>query len=497
MSNKIIARKVNEVFLKLQTTKSIEMDLYGHFAEFAENYIFHPKVKMGFWDGRIRHYDKVNSLLPTGLLPKLSKYCKLNQIELEYDFDVSEMFNEITDEELYDFYDEVIPKDSELYPRDYQHNTILKALTNKRGICRLATSAGKSFIQYLICRKLLKEDRKILFIVPNVSLVEQMYSDFISYGYSEIDSTVCKLHGQVKKDTINFNKPILLTTWQSLQGKKPSFFERYDSLICDETHLAAAQILNNISKYCVNCDIRIGLTGTMPANKATAQTIIGMLGPIVYDVTTKELIDRGFASDVEINNVLLKYDNSFKVARTYDEEMNFISSYKPRQKILNKIVDASGKGTNTLILVHKIDHLEETYKYLYENYGTKYSVYKIYGEIKATDRETIRKKMESSGDVLLVATYSTLSTGWSVKRLHNIVFYSSYKSKIKILQSIGRGLRKHESKESMILWDVVDDLRYQHGTKLVDNYIFKHFKARKTYYEEQGFKFTDSLFKLS
>lgn len=496
MSNIITVRKINEVYLKLKTTKSIEMDLYGFFAEFAENYIFHPKVKLGYWDGRIRHYDKVNSLLPIGLLPKLSKYCRENSIELEYDFDVSEMFSDITEDSLYDFYDEIIPKDSDMYPRDYQHNTIFKSLNNKRGICRLATSAGKSFIQYLICRKLLKEDRKILFIVPNISLVEQMYSDFLSYGFDDINSYVCKLHSQVKRETINFNLPILLTTWQSLQGKKPSFFENYDSLIIDEGHLSSGNTIQSICKYCVNCDFRIGLTGTMPTNKATEQTIISMLGPIIYDVTTRELIDRGFASDVVINNVLLKYDNSFKVNRTYDEEMKFVTTYKPRLKVLNKIIDDSTKGHNTLILVHKIDHLEETYKYLIDTYGDKFSVYKIFGEIKATERETIRKKMESEGNVLLVATYSTLSTGWSVKRLHNIIFYSSYKSKIKILQSIGRGLRKHDSKESMTLWDVVDDLRYKYGNKEVDNYIFKHFKARKTYYEEQGFNFTDSLFKL-
>lgn len=494
--NRITVRKLNEVYLKLQTTKSIEMDLYDFFSEFAENYMFHPKWKQHFWDGKIRHYDRQNSLLPIGLLPKLSKYCHQNDIDLILDFPTDEMFSSIEEDELYDFYDEVIPKDSELYPRDYQHNTILKSLTNKRGICRLATSAGKSFIQYLICRKLLKEDRKILFIVPNISLVEQMYSDFVSYGFLDVDSVVCKLHSQVKKDKINFNLPILLTTWQSLQGKRAQFFEKYDSVIIDECHGVQGNTIQTICKYCVNADIRLGLTGTMPVNKATYQTIVGMLGPVVYDVTTRELIDRGFASDVKINNVLLKYDNSFKVSRTYDEEMKFISSYKPRFKVLNKIIDESESGLNTLILVHKIEHLEETYKYLQDNYGMKYSVYKIFGEIKASDRETIRKKMEVSGNVLLVATYSTLSTGWSVKRLHNIVFYSSYKSKIKILQSIGRGLRKHESKESMVLWDVVDDLRYKIGKKEVDNYIFKHFKARKSYYEEQGFSFVDILFKF-
>ena len=232
MSNKIIARKVNEVFLKLQTTKSIEMDLYGHFAEFAENYIFHPKFKQHFWDGLIRHYDKVNSLLPTGLLPKLSKYCKLNQIELEYDFDVSEMFNEITDEELYDFYDEIFPKEISIYPREYQHIAIHKAIMNKRGITEACVGAGKSIMIYTISRRLLEDDKNIILIVPNISLVEQMYSDFEEYGWKDIDSYVCKLHNNIKKPDLT--KQFLITTYQSVVNKKPQMFEKYDALIIDE-----------------------------------------------------------------------------------------------------------------------------------------------------------------------------------------------------------------------------------------------------------------------
>lgn len=490
----ITLSKINEVYLKVNASRSMLMNLYDFFSEYAENYIFHPKYKQHFWDGKIRAFDKSNGFLPIGLLPKLSKYCKNNNIELIFDFDLDEFFTDIDDDVLYDLYDEVIPKDSELYPRDYQHNTILKSIRNKRGICRLATSAGKSFIQYLMCRWLLKQDRKILFIVPNITLVDQMYNDFIEYGYSDIDNNVAKLHSQIKKT--DFGLPVLLTTWQSLQNKGPKFFEKFDTLIIDEVHLSSGQTIQTICKYCVNADFRIGLTGTMPVNKATEQTIFGMLGPIIYDVTTKELIERGFASSVVIKNIMLKYDNSFKVNRNYDEEMKFVTTFKPRFKVIDKIINATEKGKNTLILVHKIDHLEETYKELLDKYGNEYSIYKIYGEVKATDREHVKVKMESEGNVILVATYSTLSTGWSVKRLHNIVFYSSYKSKIKILQSIGRGLRKHETKDSMVLWDVVDDLRYRYGSKEIDNYIYKHFKSRKSYYDEQGFSYTDESFKL-
>lgn len=270
-----------------------------------------------------------------------------------------------------------------------------------------------------------------------------------------------------------------------------------NNIVVSNCHGSTAVSIQDISKKCVNSEYRLGFTGTLPENKSSKQTIIGHLGPVTFNVTAKELIDQNVLSKINIENVVIKYPKEYCVSMDYDTEMNFVTKYDKRKRILNMIVDKGTVGENTLILVNKIDHLKQTEEYLQSCYGLSHSVYVIYGDIKADVRESIRKKINSQGNVILIATYATASTGLNIPRLHNIVFYSSYKSKIKILQSIGRGLRKHESKESMILWDVVDDLRYQHGTKLVDNYIFKHFKARKTYYEEQGFKFTDSLFKLS
>lgn len=270
-----------------------------------------------------------------------------------------------------------------------------------------------------------------------------------------------------------------------------------NGIVVSNCHGSTAVSIQNVSQKCVNAEYRLGFTGTLPENKASKQTIIGNLGPVTFNVTAKELIDQNVLSKISIKNVIIKYPKELCVGMDFNSEMDFVSKYEPRKKILDQVVKSGSNGENSLILVNKIEHLKQTEEYLKNSYGLSHSIYVIYGEIKSDIRETIRKKINSEGNVILVATYATASTGLNIPRLHNIVFYSSYKSKIKILQSIGRGLRKHESKESMILWDVVDDLRYQHGTKLVDNYIFKHFKARKTYYEEQGFKFTDSLFKLS
>lgn len=266
--------------------------------------------------------------------------------------------------------------------------------------------------------------------------------------------------------------------------------------IVSNCHGSTATSIQNISRKCVNADYRLGFTGTLPDNLASKQTVVSYLGPVTFNVTAKELMDREILSKIKIKNILLKYPDECRINRDYNSEMEFVTKYKNRTKVLDKIFDSSRDKENTLILVNKIDHLQETEKYLKNKYGTTHSVYVIYGEIKADVRENIRKKINLEGNVILVATYATASTGLNIPRLHNIVFYSSYKSKIKILQSIGRGLRKHETKDSMVLWDVVDDLRYRYGSKEIDNYIYKHFKSRKSYYDEQGFSYTDESFKL-
>lgn len=490
----ITVRKLNEVYVKLETTKSIEMDLNGYFAEFADNYIFHPKYRCGRWDGKIRAFNPSDKLLPFGLLPKLSTYCKANNIKLNLQLNVDELFNNIEEEELYDLYDTIFSKESGIYPRDYQHTAILKSLMNKRGITLAATGSGKSNIIYSISRYLLSKNKVTILIVPNVSLVNQMYSDFQEYGWNDIDKHVSKLYSGLTPD---FTKPMLITTWQSIQTKHPEFFKRYDGLILDETHNVRGLEIQNICKKLVNADYRLGFTGTMPPNKADFQTVTSFLGQIIFNISAKELMDRDVLSQIKINNLVLKYDKQYCVnTRDYDSEMKFINSYDKRMSVLNHIIDKNKERENTLFLVHKIDHLKSIEEYLKQHYGNTHSVYVIFGEVKADERELIRKKINDEGNVLLVATYATASTGLNIPRLHNVVFFSSYKSKIKILQSIGRGLRKHDTKDGMLLWDVVDDLRYSHGSKNVDNYVYRHFKSRKQYYEEQGFEFSDSQLKI-
>lgn len=490
----IIVSKVNEVHVRLNTTKSVEMNLKDFFSEFANNYIFHPKYKMGLWNGKIYAYNPMDHLLPIGLLPKLSHYCKNNNVELKLDFDTSCLYNKIDEEELYDLYDSIFSIESGVYPRDYQHTAIVKSLSNKRAIIEASVGAGKSAIIYSIVRYLINHGKKIILLVPNVALVNQMYSDFVEYGWTDIESFCSKLYSGIKPD---FEKALLITTWQSVQYKKQNFFSNYNSIMVDETHGLKSNQMAEISKKCVNAEFRNGFTGTMPPNKSDYQTVVSFLGPVCFNISTKELIDRNVLSKIKIKNLIVKYKPEYcNALRDYDSEMKFVSSYEPRTKVLDHIIEQNTNNENSLILVHKIDHLKNTEEYLKKKYGNTHKIYVIYGEVKADEREDIRIAARSEGNVLIIGTYATLAVGWNLPRLHNIIFYSSYKSKIKVLQSIGRGLRKHETKDSMTLWDVVDDLRYARGNKTVDNFIYRHFKVRKQYYEEQGFPFTDSMIKI-
>lgn len=482
-TDQITISKLNEVTAILKCSDSQAMEMYNYFAEYAPNYIWHPRYKAGFWDGKLRFFNKQTKQLPFGLLPNLARFCAKFQYSIEFEFDPATLSGKFPEDDLYKVYDDIFSLESGIYPRDYQHNSILKSLNSCRGINRLSTGAGKSVIIYTLSRIYTAQKKKTILIVPNVSLVEQMYSDFKLYSGKDPSDYATKLYAGQNPD---FNKPVLITTWQSIQTKHQDFFKKYDSLLIDECHQSKSTVLQDICKKCVNAKNRLGFTGTMPDNPADKMTIVGALGPVIYDLAAKTLMEREVLAQIKIKNIVLDYPQEYRVpGRSFDSEQDLVYSLKRRNQVLLEVFKQIPKTENVLILVHKIDHLKEIETFLNINGRKKVEI--IYGEVNALDRERIRNDMDSVEGMDLVASYGTLSTGISVKRIHHIIFFSSYKSKIKILQSIGRGLRTHSSKEHMTLWDIVDDLRYTYQGKKVDNYIYRHWKSRKSYYDEQGF----------
>jgi superfamily II DNA or RNA helicase len=493
--------KINEVYFQIRNlTKSSALEIKEYFSCKIENFWFHPKVKAKLWDGTVSFYNWKDQTIPIGLFPQFIKFCKKFNYQYKLNFNKEDIINEISEEKFEEFY-KVIFKDSSFEPRDYQDECIKKALRMKRGVIESPTGSGKSLNIYSIIRFILGiAEGKILLIVPNINLVNQMFSDFDEYGWKQADF-YCSLVFH-KSQKINWNKQIIISTWQSIYKKSPDFFEKFQAVIVDETHTATCQSINTILKKCINAEYRIGVTGTIPDSLISQYTIYGYLGPKIFSLTSSELIDKGILSKIKIANLILKYPDEIKYnywhddkgnieANSYQEELEIIYKNENRNKVFNYIIENVDKDQNILILCHKIDHLKNIKSYLMENFPL-YEIYEIYGKTESEERERIRKLTNIQGKTIILGTFATMSTGINIKRLHHVIFASSYRSKIKVLQSIGRGLRTHETKSHLIVWDIVDDLTWEHdwkGSKVLHkNHVFKHWKERLQYYEKQGFK---------
>lgn len=490
----ITLKKYDDVYFQAILDKPQYFELRKFLTFKAKDYLFSPKFKAGIWDGNITYLDK-DGKFPIGLYSKFCEFCEKFSYKHILDFPKNSFGNKMSDETLESFLDVVFPPDVNIYPYDHQIEAISKAIQFGRGVLNLATSSGKSLIIYSLVRYLLARNKRLIIIVPNISLVEQLYSDFKNdYGWENAGKHVCLNYGGKQLD---LSKSILLTTWQSVYKNDDQFFSVFDSLIVDEAHSMKGKSISEIGKKCSKADFRIGLTGTMPENEADFSAVVGYLGPVIHKVMSKELIDKGIISQIKIKNLLVRYPEEMKVARkNYQKEVDDIGNYPNRNKALDHIINSVKPKENVLILVTKIEHLRGVKLYIEKNFK-KRTVYEIYGKTDGDAREEIRRKLEKEEDAILVASYGTFSTGANVKKLHHIVLYSSYKSQIKVLQSIGRGLRKHETKEFVTIWDVVDDLRYTDGRKTFKNHTYRHWEQnRLKYYEEQQFDYTNDVISI-
>lgn len=352
-------------------------------------------------------------------------------------------------------------------------------------------NSGKSLVLYGVIRFLLNiyPTKKILLVVPNISLVKQLAKEFEDYGFENVMDYISPLfNGQ----TYDAKKPILISTWQSIYKRPMVFFKDFCGVLIDECQTVKSTSILAILKKCMNAEYRLGFTGTLPEDQAHLKTIIGYLGPTLYNYTYKEAMDQNVVSNIKIANILLKYPEvvkKYNKGRPYNEEVDYVTTYEPRNKVFKFIFDKLKIGDNVLILCHKIEHLKNIKKYLEDNIKDR-EIYEIYGKTKADDRESIRQDMDQNKGKILVATFKTMAVGVNIRRIDHIIFASSYKSKILILQSIGRGLRKYDGKKFMVLWDLVDDLTLESKKGSIHkNHIYKHYEQRLGYYDENSFKY--------
>lgn len=483
----LIIEKVNSSCVHLVCEDGLSHRFYNVFSAYAPGYRFNPRFKLHVWDGKVRCYNPITQILPIGLLNNLLIWCDQHKIEYSMQGFDKPLRDNIDKAELEKQMNSYIT--AGFQARDYQVNAVHAALTNRRGVLLSCTGSGKSLMIYTFLRYLLdnKDVHRAILIVPSVSLVEQMFSDFRDYGWDDLEDHVEMLYSG-KKPT--FKKEILISTWQSLEKEDPEFFEVYDACVVDECHQAKCNVVTRLLKLMHNAEYKIGTSGTLPTEISEQLQINSVIGNVLFELKSCELIARGYLTKLNIAAIFLKYPLSFieeNKERTYPEEVKMVEEYPNRNKVLNFIIDHTSPMNNMLILVNHRNHLKDVEDYLHKNYPEK-KVSIITGDVKAKVREEIRVGIEDEDGTILLATYQTMSTGVNIPKLHAIMLFSNSKSRIKVLQSIGRGLRKHNSKNKVIIYDIVDDLSYKKRTgRIAKNYCMQHFDERSRYYIEQEF----------
>jgi len=478
----LVVEKVNETYLKVDCSRGIAQELNEFFSFFAPGYKFMPAFKRRQWDGRIRLFNSRNNGLYVGLLQYLKAFCDERDYDLEYNADL-ELQEEFSFQEAMEFSHTLgLPFE----PRKYQLEAFTHSVRNNRSMILSPTGSGKSLIIYLLSRFY---NEKTLIVVPTVSLVRQMYSDFKDYGYKR----ECKLiSAGVDKEVIE--EDITITTWQSIYQMPKKWFDQFDVMIGDEAHLFKAKSLTTIMTRLSECKYRFGFTGTLDGTETHKLVLEGLFGQVKSFVKTKQLIENNTLADLKIKILVLKYNEQTRKIHKGDkfhDEMDFITQNQKRNNFISNLT-LSLEG-NTLVL---FSFVEKHGKVLYDLVSSKVpkgrQVFFVFGGTDADTRESIRAITEKESNAIIIASYGTFSTGINIRNLHNVVFASPSKSRIRNLQSIGRGLRKSDSKTVCTLYDIADDL--QHNKSV--NHTLRHLYERVKIYNEEQFDYKIYKIKL-
>ena len=466
--------KVNEVFMQVHCDDGLARDLYDFFSFTVPNAKFMPSVKNRYWDGKVRLYSIKTNKIYIGLLPYVDTFCR----ERGYDFEgIEDVIGEKNTEHLGVETLEPWLHDLKLpfEPRDYQLDAFNTTIKYGRQLLLSPTASGKSLIIYLLARYY---NKKTIVIVPTTSLVEQMAKDFIDYGY---DKDICKIYsGQPV-----FDADITITTWQSFSKAPKDVMQSFDVVVGDEAHLFKATTLKGILEKMKDTAIRIGTTGTLDGSEVHRLQLEGLFGPVKKVISSKELMDKGTIANIDIDCIVLKHNKQKKM--TYQEEMDYLVMNDERNLFIVNLVK-SLKG-NTLVLFQYVEKHGVILHSMMSHTDMGGNLHYVYGGTDTEDRESVREIVEQSKEDTILASYGTFSTGVNIKKIDNIVFASPSKSRIRNLQSIGRGLRKTEGKNNMRLFDIADDLQYE-------NYTLNHLKERINIYNEENFPYNIKQFDL-
>ena len=479
MSHLIIAKK-NEVFITIDAEPHVYYELADQFTFEVPGAKFMPQYRSKHWDGKIRLFNIQTKEIYVGLLDKVVQFCKDH--EYTYEFMENKYYGlpfetnpTISEEGVKDYMTAI----SKYKPRDYQIDGVHGALKHNRRLLISPTASGKSLMIYSIVRYYAERGQNILIVVPTTSLVEQMYKDFADYGW-DVDSYCHKIYAGRERET---NSQVIITTWQSIYKLPRKYFEKFSVVIGDEAHQFKSKSLISIMSKLCDAKYRFGFTGTLDGSQTHKWVLEGLFGPSYKIIRTEELMKKGHVATLDINVLLLKHPpNKFE---TFEDEVQYIINHERRNKFIrNLALDLKG---NTLILFARVEgHGEPLYEMINSNIvDVERHVFFVHGGVDTQDREKVREITEKEDNAIIVASYGTFSTGINIKNLHNIIFASPSKSRIRNLQSIGRVLRKGNQKTRATLYDIADDI----SSNSRKNYTLNHLIERIKIYNEEKFNY--------
>ena len=479
MSHLVISKK-NEVYLYVDSEIHIYYELADQFTFEVPGAQFSPAYKKKFWDGKIRLFNTQNGQIYVGLLDRVIQFCKDHGYTYEFKDNKHygtpfEINPNISQEGVKDYMNAICRHS----PRPYQVEGVYDALRHNRKLLISPTASGKSLMIYSIVRYFVEKGKNTLIVVPTTSLVEQMYKDFADYGW-DVGSWCHKIYAGKERET---DSQVIITTWQSIYKLPRKYFERFSVVVGDEAHQFKSKSLISIMTKLGNAKFRYGFTGTLDGSQTHKWVLEGLFGPSYKIIKTDELMKKGHLAKLDINVLLLKHPpNKFE---NFEEEVQYIIGHDRRNNFIkNLALDLKG---NTLILYARVEkHGQPLYELINNNNIIENrNVFFIHGGVDTEDREKVRAITEQENNAIIVASYGTFSTGINIKNLHNVIFASPSKSRIRNLQSIGRVLRKGDKKTKATLYDIADDISY----KSKKNYTLNHLIERIKIYNQENFNY--------
>ena len=478
MTDTLIISKKNENEIFIDCPQHVLYEAQEAFSFDVEGASFSPAYRKKYWDGKVRLFSVTKQTLPAGLTYRFCKWC--DKHDYKWQFEDNKFYGvpyEVDERIFYEGVELFMNKISGITPREYQVETVFHALKEYRKTIVSPTGSGKSLMIYSIARYLKSIGKRTLVVVPSKGLVEQMTKDFAEYGW-DVEENVHKIYQGHSLDT---KAPVTISTWQSIYGLEKKWFRQFDGVIGDECHNFKAKCLQGIMRKLPDAKWRYGFTGTLDGKNVNKLILEGQFGPVFRTTSSSDLMDKGFLAKLKVEVITIKHEpQSFK---TYNDEIEFIGLLEGRNNFITNLAkDLEG---NVLVLFSRV---EKHGIPLYEMTKTKTErpLHLIYGDVKVDVREEVRSIAEKSDNNIIFGSYGTLSTGVNIKNLHHVVFASPSKSRIRVLQSVGRGLRKAKGKDSVMLYDIADDFRKQ-GAR--NNFTLNHLAERMKFYVDEDFEY--------